>query len=143
MSQEAKTSCDGCTHYLGGGMCAINVERECREGGGFELYGWNEKPHQSEVERLRQLLSIERHLHQETRRKLEKAEHDRKRYARRINFLNTRYEDLCRAYRAEIIKLSLLDDSGNRLQDRVVHQLVDDLALALVDAKRKGAPKTL
>nr|DAS87054.1 MAG TPA: PipA protein [Caudoviricetes sp.] len=41
------------------------------------------------------------------------------------------------------LKLSLLDDSGNRLQDRVVHQLVDDLALALVDAKRKGAPKTL
>lgn len=31
-------SCDGCVHNLGGGCCAINVEHECREGGGFELY---------------------------------------------------------------------------------------------------------
>ena len=125
MSQGAKTSCDGCAHYLGGGMCAINVERECREGGGFELYGWKEKPHQSEVERLRQLFSIERHLHQETRRKLEKADHDRKRYARRINFLNTRYEAICRAYRAEISNLRALIPTvyrGSKESDNVEHE---------------------
>lgn len=34
-------SCDGCDHDLGGGHCAINVEGECREGGGFEL--WEDK----------------------------------------------------------------------------------------------------
>lgn len=31
-------SCVGCRHYLGGGQCRINVEAECREGGGFELW---------------------------------------------------------------------------------------------------------
>ena len=31
-------SCDGCENDLGGGCCQINVERECRDGGGFELY---------------------------------------------------------------------------------------------------------
>ena len=106
-------------------MCAINVERECREGGGFELYRWKEKPHQSEVERLQQLLSIERHLHQETRRKLEKADHDRKRYARRINFLNTRYESLYRAYRAEISNLRALIPTayiGSKESDNIEHE---------------------
>jgi len=32
------TSCEGCKHNLGGGHCRINVEDECCEGGGFELY---------------------------------------------------------------------------------------------------------
>lgn len=31
-------SCKGCKHDLGGGYCRINMEAECREGGGFELY---------------------------------------------------------------------------------------------------------
>ena len=31
-------SCAGCKHDLGGGCCRINEERECRDGGGFELY---------------------------------------------------------------------------------------------------------
>lgn len=31
-------SCKGCIQDLGGGCCRINVEAECREGGGFELY---------------------------------------------------------------------------------------------------------
>lgn len=31
-------SCAGCRNHLGGGHCRINVEGECREGGGFELY---------------------------------------------------------------------------------------------------------
>lgn len=33
-----RTSCAGCVHDLGGGCCGISAERECREGGGFELY---------------------------------------------------------------------------------------------------------
>lgn len=36
---ENGASCVQCRHYLGGGLCAINEEAECREGGGFEL--WN------------------------------------------------------------------------------------------------------
>lgn len=32
------TSCAGCKQYLGGGHCRINMEKECAEGGGFELY---------------------------------------------------------------------------------------------------------
>ena len=31
-------SCKGCKHYLGGGCCRLNMEAECREGGGFELW---------------------------------------------------------------------------------------------------------
>lgn len=38
----------------------------------------------SEMERLVNLLHLEREAHAKTRRKLEKAEHDRDRYARRI-----------------------------------------------------------
>lgn len=41
----------------------------------------------AENERLRDLLNVERAAHRETRRKLEKADHDRKRYAKRIRFL--------------------------------------------------------
>lgn len=36
------------------------------------------------------------------------------------------------------LKLCLLSDSGNELMERVVHILIDDLARAFVDAKRKG-----
>lgn len=31
-------SCVGCKNHLGGGHCRINLEGECREGGGFELW---------------------------------------------------------------------------------------------------------
>lgn len=34
------------------------------------------------------------------------------------------------------IKFWLIENTGNDMQDRVVHQLIDDLARALVDAKR-------
>lgn len=119
MSQGAKTSCDGCAHYLGGGMCAINVERECREGGGFELYGWKEKPSQLEVERLRHRLSLERCLHRETRRKLEKADHDRKRYAKRIRFLDSRYEIICREYHAARAEIRILTTAITSLEERL------------------------
>lgn len=31
-------SCEGCRNNLGGGHCKINLEDECCEGGGFELW---------------------------------------------------------------------------------------------------------
>lgn len=31
-------SCEGCKHNLGGGHCKINLEGECREGGGYEAW---------------------------------------------------------------------------------------------------------
>lgn len=34
------------------------------------------------------------------------------------------------------IKFCLLDDSGNPLQDRIVHQLIDEFANILVDNKK-------
>lgn len=34
--EERENSCAGCRHDLGGGMCSVNLEDECREGGGFE-----------------------------------------------------------------------------------------------------------
>jgi hypothetical protein len=34
------------------------------------------------------------------------------------------------------LKFCLLSESGNELQDRVTHQMIDDIARALVDAKR-------
>lgn len=33
-----RESCDGCIHDLGGGRCRMNLEYECREGGGFEMW---------------------------------------------------------------------------------------------------------
>lgn len=36
------------------------------------------------------------------------------------------------------LKLSLLGESGNDLQDRYVHQLIDDLARAFCEAAQKG-----
>ena len=36
-------SCAGCIYDLGGGCCRINLEDECREGGGFEAWT-DEKP---------------------------------------------------------------------------------------------------
>ena len=39
-------SCESCRHYLGGGQCRINLEAECREGGGFEA--WESKEQQNE-----------------------------------------------------------------------------------------------
>ncbi len=36
--EPERESCAGCKNDLGGGHCRINVEGECREGGGFELW---------------------------------------------------------------------------------------------------------
>ena len=36
------------------------------------------------------------------------------------------------------LKLWFLQETGNELQDRLVHQLIDDMAKALISAKRKS-----
>lgn len=53
----------------------------------------------AENDRLRELLDMERSLYAETRRKLEKADHDRQRYAKRIRFMDGRHTALCAAYK--------------------------------------------
>lgn len=40
------SSCNGCVHDLGGGRCRMNLEYECREGGGFEM--WEEDDDETE-----------------------------------------------------------------------------------------------
>lgn len=132
---ENRTSCNGCIHDLGGGYCEINAEKECREGGGFELYGQVNppRPRQCEIERLGYLLTIERHLHKGTKRKLEKAEHDKERYARRlkklehdreryakrIRFLDGRNEVMCREYRAAQVEIHALKTAVTALEGRL------------------------
>ena len=37
--------CDTCKHYLGGGQCRINLERECAEG---EYEAWERAPSDKE-----------------------------------------------------------------------------------------------
>lgn len=32
LEEEGHTSCEGCKHHLGGGMCRINLEDECGKG---------------------------------------------------------------------------------------------------------------
>ena len=47
--------CEACRHYLGGGCCRINLEPECREGGGYEAWEAAEKdaePKRSKAENL-------------------------------------------------------------------------------------------
>ena len=53
---------------------------------------------ENENRRLRMLLEMERREHQKTKTKLEKADHDRQRYARRIRFLDERYRTLSMAF---------------------------------------------
>ena len=36
------------------------------------------------------------------------------------------------------LKTCLISDTENELQERLMHQMIDDLARAMVDAKRKG-----
>ena len=66
-----------------------------------------------DCEHFKTLLGIERAAHTETRRKLEKAEHDRERYARRIRFLQSRHAILSREYNAirkerDVLEVSLV-----------------------------------
>ena len=116
---EKRTSCKGCIHDLGGGQCRINVELECREGGGFELYDWQEKQTKPEAERLSTILAIERNLHRNTKRKLEKAIHDRKRYAKRIRFLDGRHEVMCHEYHAAQAEIRALKTAVTALEGRL------------------------
>lgn len=116
---EKRTSCKGCAHDLGGGQCRINVEWECREGGGFELYDWAEKQTKPEAEQLSTIMAIERNLHCDTKRKLEKADHDRKRYAKRIRFLDSRHEIICREYQAARSEIRILTTAITSLEKRL------------------------
>lgn len=43
-TDDEKVSCDSCRHDLGGGACEINLEAECREGGGFEAWASQNLP---------------------------------------------------------------------------------------------------
>lgn len=38
LDDSGRDCCDGCRYDLDGGYCRINAEKECREGGGFELW---------------------------------------------------------------------------------------------------------
>lgn len=38
MNDQNEKNCAGCRHYLGGGMCRINLEDECAAGGGYGAY---------------------------------------------------------------------------------------------------------
>ena len=57
---ENARSCWGCRHYLGGGCCKINMEMECREGGGFELYELPEEYAPEELPKVYSGLDIPR-----------------------------------------------------------------------------------
>lgn len=52
---------------------------------------------ENENRRLRMLLEIERREHQKTKKLLEKSDHDRRRYAKRIRFMDERYRTLSKA----------------------------------------------
>lgn len=65
------------------------------------------------------LLYLERRAHAETRRKLEKAEHDRDRYARRIRFVQTRHEVLSREFRAIRMERDILNNCIIMLERRL------------------------
>ena len=65
-----------------------------------------------DAKRMHELLWLERMEHAKTRRKLEKADHDRKRYAKRIRLLDGRHNIICAEYRAvkkerDILKAAL------------------------------------
>lgn len=69
--------------------------------------------------RLRELLRQERLLHGETRRKLEKADHDRKRYAKRIRFMDGRHSIMCAHLRASQLENKILDGCVTKLERRL------------------------
>lgn len=68
------------------------------------------------VSRLIALLDMERKAHRETRRKLEKAAHDRERYARRIRFLQGRHVLLAQDYHALQLENQILRTAVNSLE---------------------------
>ena len=40
--RDMDLNCDGCKHYLGGGCCRINLEKECADG---DFEAWEESEH--------------------------------------------------------------------------------------------------
>lgn len=70
-------------------------------------------------EYLSSLLYLERRSHAETRRKLEKAEHDRDRYAKRIRFVQARHEILSREFNAMRQERDILDSCVSILERRL------------------------
>lgn len=80
-------------------------------------FNYGQRQEFSQVEndnrRLQMLLTMERREHAATRRKLEKADHDRKRYARRIHFLDARHAMLCAVYRATKKERDILETALN------------------------------
>lgn len=60
---------------------------------------------------LRMLLLVERESHASARKKLEKAKHDRERYAKRIRFMDERHRVLCALYRAKSKECEILESS--------------------------------
>lgn len=38
MNDNTEMSCVGCRYHLGAGMCSIHLEKECADGGGYEIY---------------------------------------------------------------------------------------------------------
>jgi len=58
--------------------------------------------------RLLYLLELERSQHEKTRKRLEKAEHDRERYKRRIRLLDGRHVVICGELRAAVKERDIL-----------------------------------
>lgn len=85
-------------------------------------YGQQKNCSQLEDEnlRLQMLLTLERREHAATRRKLEKADHDRKRYARRIRFAAGRHATLCQSYRALEVENKMLNSCVTQLERRLL-----------------------
>ena len=68
---------------------------------------------------MQTLLCLERRAHAETRRKLQKAEHDRDRYAKRIRFVQARHEILSREFNAMRQERDILDTCVKILERRL------------------------
>lgn len=67
---------------------------------------------------LQMLLAIERSAHEKTRSKLEKAVHDRERYAKRIRLLDDRNNVICAEYRAVKKERDLIASCYERMLNR-------------------------
>lgn len=74
----------------------------------------------ADIEKLLMLLKTERSNHVKTRKKLEKAEHDRDRYAKRIRFLDGRHTVLCREYHAARKETEILRTAVTLLERRLL-----------------------
>ncbi len=76
-----------------------------------------EKKHQTNMQLL---LTVERAIHASTARKLEKADHDRQRYKKRIRFLDARHQVICRELHAARKEAEILNTAVNLLERRLL-----------------------